>query len=173
MKKIIFLVIFSLSSQLLAEAPVQQQKEIRYLFSFIKDSQCKLNRNGTDYPAEEALEHIAKKYSYFKNEIKTTEDFIKFAATKSTLSGKYYTVNCGDNKTLKTQQWLLAELSRYRSENSMHKVTLCKEPRPQVCTMEYVPVCARLEDGSVKTYSSGCNACADAVVKSYKPKACK
>lgn len=173
MKKIIFLVIFSFSSQLLANAPVQQQKEIRHLFGFIKNSQCKLNRNGTVHPAAEALEHIAKKYSYFKEEIKTTEDFIKFAATKSTLSGIYYTVTCGDNKTQKTQQWLLAELSRFRSENSKDKITLCKEPRPQVCTMEYVSVCARIEGGSAKTYSSGCSACADAVVKSYKSKACK
>ena len=45
--------------------------------------------------------------------------------------------------------------------------TLCEEPRPQVCTMEYRPVCANLSDGSVKTYATGCTACSDAKVVSW------
>jgi hypothetical protein len=49
---------------------------------------------------------------------------------------------------------------------------VCKDPRPQVCTMDYTPVCATLPDGSVKTYSNGCGACADASVKSWVADAC-
>ena len=45
---------------------------------------------------------------------------------------------------------------------------LCEEPRPEICTMEYVPVCGKLIDGSLKTYSNGCNACSDKKVKGYK-----
>ncbi len=37
----------------------------------------------------------------------------------------------------------------------------CSEPRPQVCTMQFEPTCAVLDDGSRKQYSSPCNACAD------------
>jgi hypothetical protein len=48
----------------------------------------------------------------------------------------------------------------------------CEEPRPQVCTMDYRPVCARLSDGSVKTYSNGCSACGDASVSSWTEGAC-
>lgn len=48
----------------------------------------------------------------------------------------------------------------------------CVDPRPQVCTMEYNPVCAVLGNGSSKQYSSPCNACADDAVKSYLPGAC-
>ena len=36
--------------------------------------------------------------------------------------------------------------------------TQCADPRPQVCTMEYAPVCADLIAGSTKEYSSPCNA---------------
>jgi len=43
----------------------------------------------------------------------------------------------------------------------------CEPPRPQVCTMEYVPVCATLEGGKQRDYSSGCNACADDAVVSW------
>jgi len=50
--------------------------------------------------------------------------------------------------------------------------TICEDPRPQVCTMDYTPVCATLQDGSVKTYPNGCGACADANVKSWVADAC-
>ena len=49
----------------------------------------------------------------------------------------------------------------------------CQETRPMVCTMEYRPVCATLADGSVKTYASGCNACADATVTGHVPGVCE
>jgi len=46
-------------------------------------------------------------------------------------------------------------------------VTQCTDPRPQVCTMEYAPVCADLVTGGRKQYSSACNACADDAVSGY------
>lgn len=51
-------------------------------------------------------------------------------------------------------------------------IILCEEPRPQICTREYDPVCAKLQDGNVKTYATGCTSCADPVVQSYKKGAC-
>jgi hypothetical protein len=48
----------------------------------------------------------------------------------------------------------------------------CSDPRPQVCTMEYAPVCARLVAGGEQTYSSPCNACADDAVASYSSGTC-
>ena len=51
-------------------------------------------------------------------------------------------------------------------------VTQCSEPRPQVCTMEYNPVCATLWDGATKQYSSPCNACAHDAVASYLADVC-
>ncbi len=50
--------------------------------------------------------------------------------------------------------------------------TQCSEPRPQVCTMEYAPVCATLIKGGTADYSSGCNACADDAVSSHEPGPC-
>ncbi len=50
--------------------------------------------------------------------------------------------------------------------------TLCEEPRPQVCTMDYRPVCASLRDGATKTYSNGCSACSDAEVISWVENPC-
>ena len=53
------------------------------------------------------------------------------------------------------------------------KMVTCPEPRPEVCTQDYQPVCAQLEDGSFKTYSNGCNACSDPAVVGYRDGACQ
>ena len=45
--------------------------------------------------------------------------------------------------------------------------TVCEEPRPQVCTMEYLPVCGNLSAGGMKTYSNACSACSDAAVAAW------
>ena len=46
-------------------------------------------------------------------------------------------------------------------------VQVCEDPRPQVCTMDYRPVCATHADGSSKTFGNGCSACGDASVVSW------
>ena len=51
--------------------------------------------------------------------------------------------------------------------------TLCEDPRPMVCTMEYMPVCANLAAGGTATYPSGCNACADIAVSAWRPEPCE
>jgi hypothetical protein len=45
--------------------------------------------------------------------------------------------------------------------------TDCTEPRPEACTMEYMPVCGQKEDDSTETYGNKCTACADSSVLSY------
>ena len=57
-------------------------------------------------------------------------------------------------------------------------VTQCKDPRPQICTREYMPVCATKDTGlrcitepcpstEQKTYATGCTACAEPKVINY------
>ena len=51
-------------------------------------------------------------------------------------------------------------------------LTVCTDPRPELCTMQYDPVCARIGEGDAaewKTYSSGCSACSDPQVTAYRP----
>jgi hypothetical protein len=48
----------------------------------------------------------------------------------------------------------------------------CTEPRPQVCTREYRPVCATRRDGTRRTYGNACSACADAGVLTHIPGPC-
>jgi len=48
----------------------------------------------------------------------------------------------------------------------------CTEPRPQVCTRDYRPVCGTKRDGTRQTYGNACSACADANVVSHIPGPC-
>jgi len=60
----------------------------------------------------------------------------------------------------------------------------CKDPRPQICTREYRPVCAIKDTGircvttpcqstTHKTYGNACSACGDPKVISYHSGACE
>jgi hypothetical protein len=51
-------------------------------------------------------------------------------------------------------------------------LTACTDPRPQMCTMEYNPVCGMLRGGGEKTYSTGCTACSDSAVTGYRAGEC-
>jgi len=49
---------------------------------------------------------------------------------------------------------------------------VCKNPRPQICTREYIPVCGTVA-AEVKTYGNACTACSDSNVSSYRTGACE
>lgn len=97
-----------------ADVPSAQRPEVEYLLGLVKNSPCKFERNGKLYDGEKAYEHIKKKYEYFRDEITSTETFIEYAATKSMMSGKYYLVLCAAAEPVKTSDWLLEELKKYR-----------------------------------------------------------
>jgi hypothetical protein len=58
------------------------------------------------------------------------------------------------------------------SENNATASTVCTEPRADMCTREYRPVCGLTQDGTRKDYSNGCTACADATVESWEEGLC-
>ena len=51
-------------------------------------------------------------------------------------------------------------------------LNLCTDPRPEICTQDYTPVCGVHEDGSRRTYSNGCTACSNAEVVGSLPGPC-
>jgi hypothetical protein len=89
--------------------------EINYLIKYFETSDCQYERNGEMYNGIEAAEHITSKYNYFKDKIDSTEDFTKYSATRSEISGKYYMIHCDGHAPAKIQSWLTQELQRYRS----------------------------------------------------------
>lgn len=109
------ILVFAFMSTNVSSSP---QKEIDHLLQFVSITSCQYERNGTFHNGSEAVEHINKKYNYFKSKIDTAEDFIKYSATKSKMSGNYYRIHCNSHKPVNSQDWLLTELNNYRSTNN-------------------------------------------------------
>ncbi|MBT8370704.1 MAG: DUF5329 domain-containing protein [Deltaproteobacteria bacterium] len=89
---------------------------INYLLAFVENSECKFIRNDKEHSAENAAAHMRKKYQYFKDKIKTPEDFIRLAATKSLITNKPYLVRLKNGKLVKSETWLLQALDVFQKE---------------------------------------------------------
>ncbi|WP_392344507.1 YfeK family protein [Pseudoalteromonas prydzensis] len=99
-------------SQLSMAASADQ--EVSHLISFIEQSKATFIRNGDEHTSEEAAEHLAMKYRKAKRYAKTADDFIANLASKSSWSGKPYTVILADGSTLTANKWLTNELMLFR-----------------------------------------------------------
>jgi hypothetical protein len=99
-----------------AQQPTIAQMEITYLLNFVEISGCAFYRNGSWYDSVQAEKHLHAKLDYLlaRNRIKTAEDFIEQAASKSSLSGHSYEVRCGACPTTTSGNWLKSVLARYR-----------------------------------------------------------
>ncbi len=98
----------------MADVPEVERPEVRHLLEYLRTSGCELERNGARHSGPDAYLHVKRKYEYFRSEITSTETFIEYAATRSTMSGEYYRVHCGDGPPIRTRDWLLEELWRIR-----------------------------------------------------------
>ncbi len=94
------------------------QQEINHLLEFVSNTTCQYERNCSFYDGVRAEQHIKKKYEYFKDRIHSAEDFIKYSATKSTISGNQYKIHCADMAVQNSSDWLLDELKKYRDSDS-------------------------------------------------------
>ena len=52
-------------------------------------------------------------------------------------------------------------------------MTLCSNPRPEICTMEYDPVCGFSDNDESGNFASACTACSDITVTGYLPGECQ
>jgi len=143
--------------------------------------------NNGSYPLYDftasGLDHTNEKYANAKNSYRVAGPYaqynfglveIDWEAKPSPLI--MLKVIGADGSTAFEHQITLASLSpaqKYESGTGVETLTFCPEPRPQVCTQDYRPVCAQLRDGSFKTYSNGCSACTDPAVTAYSGGACE
>ncbi|MBD3671137.1 MAG: DUF5329 domain-containing protein [Gammaproteobacteria bacterium] len=100
----------------MADVPGEQKREVDYLLEYVAQTDCTIIRNGTRHDADEAVSHIQQKYEYFRDRIDSTESFIEYAASRSTLSGRDYQVDCPGQAIQTTSQWLRDALSAYRAQ---------------------------------------------------------
>jgi Family of unknown function (DUF5329) len=114
------LIILSLCAlSALADVPESQKHEVEHLLEFVESTKCTFERNGRMHSGEEASKHINRKYKHYRDQITSTEEFIEYAATKSSMSGKDYLVYCETDTPVKSKDWLLEELRNYRQNEAI------------------------------------------------------
>ena len=96
--------------------PTLATTEISSLLVAIGASGCDFYRNGSWHDAQVAQAHLTDKYRWLAghDRIRTAEDFIEMAATRSTLSGVAYEVRCAGLAPVSSNSWLTAQLRRLR-----------------------------------------------------------
>lgn len=112
-----FASILTLQPNTLADVPESQKSEVKNLLEFVETTGCTFERNGKKYNGERASKHIKRKYNHFRDKITTTEEFIEYSGTKSTISGNFYLVYCDESNPVESRDWLLEELTRFRKQS--------------------------------------------------------
>jgi hypothetical protein len=104
------------------DGPGQQSENIesaiQFLLKHVADSGLTFIRNSERHASFDAAEHMNSKYEYFRDKIKTPEDFIQRCASKSLMSGKPYLVVLENGEEVRTDAWLLRALASYRHGQS-------------------------------------------------------
>lgn len=100
--------------------PAPVRTEINALMARLESSGCRFNRNGDWHPAAEAKAHLLKKLDAVERQttVTRTEQFIELAATRSSMSGQAYQVQCGQAAAVPSASWLGSQLQIVRSSSN-------------------------------------------------------
>ena len=96
-------------------APVRA--EIDALLARLETSGCRFGRNDEWYAGADAKAHLLRKLEYIEKygTITTAQQFIDVAATKSSVSGAPYVVQCANAAAVPSGAWLTAQLQALRA----------------------------------------------------------
>ena len=67
-------------------------------------------RNGVEYSAVDAAQHLRNKWDAARDEIKSAEQFIESVGSKSSMSGKPYMIELPDGKIMSAEEFLRDQL---------------------------------------------------------------
>ena len=106
--------LFLASALCIAQSNIEQQK-IEYLIGEVgKLHDAHFIRNGTQYDADRAADHLRMKFRYATSRIKTAEDFIAYCATGSSVTGEKYQIRFADGRTVEAAAFLKGKLAEFK-----------------------------------------------------------
>ncbi|MDR2870955.1 MAG: DUF5329 domain-containing protein [Xanthomonadaceae bacterium] len=93
------------------------QVEIPRLLQTLGDSDCRFQRNEKWYDATVARAHLQRKYHWMlqRDLVRSTEQFIEQAASRSSRSGQVYRVDCPGQTQMDSATWFDTQLRHIRS----------------------------------------------------------
>jgi hypothetical protein len=106
MKNIIILLFIGLSLPSIAK-PLTENQKIDKLIEYTRNlKDATFIRNGSEYTAVQAADHLQLKRKNAGSDIKTARQFIKDLASVSSMTGKAYIIKFKDGKTYKFGDFL-------------------------------------------------------------------
>ncbi len=105
--------VFHLAEGSLSTSDLSEAQRIELLIAFVEDLEgAMFVRNGKEYAAAEAAQHLRDKWDWNAEEIRTAEEFIRLVATRSSQTGELYLIRLPDGSERQTAQLLSEELAR-------------------------------------------------------------
>jgi hypothetical protein len=113
MKKLLPIFLMLLIVQGFAQPPLTESEKTDRLILFVRNLKgAVFIRNGGEHTPEAAADHLQMKREKAGSRIKTARDFIDKIATKSSVSGTYYTIRFPNGKVFSCQMVLNNELRK-------------------------------------------------------------
>lgn len=96
-----------------------EQREIDYLIESIAVLQeAHFVRNGEEFDAPQAADHLRVKLRRAGDKITTAEDFITYCATGSSVTGQKYLIRFADGRRIDAAVFLRDRLATYRTRKA-------------------------------------------------------
>jgi hypothetical protein len=87
---------------------------IQYLITSVENLQgVKFIRNGQEYEAKKAAEHLRLKLKTAGSRIKTAQDFIRFCASRSSVTGLPYQIRFPDGRLIEAEAYFKNTLTAF------------------------------------------------------------
>ena len=111
---IVGLMLLLLIPNVLQARDTREEQRIEHLLRTVESLKgAVFIRNGTEYDAREAGRHLRQKLKLAGDRVKTAEDFIETCASRSSISGRAYTIRLADGTITETAPFFRARLRDY------------------------------------------------------------
>jgi len=102
-----------LGAQTATSQPMTETQKIEALIKIVDElKDATFIRNGDVHDCHAAAKHMRDKWDAQKSKIKTAEDFIEKAASKSSVSGKPYLIRFSDGREVESGTFLREQLQK-------------------------------------------------------------
>ena len=104
-----------------ATRPAAEQGKIDWLLKEIGNSRATFIRNGKEYDAARAVDHLKFKLLWAGRRVQTARQFIVGVASRSQETGKPYEIRLSEGRQMPFEEWLLERLAVYEKGESARK----------------------------------------------------
>jgi Family of unknown function (DUF5329) len=100
-----------------ADLPPLESQKIDFLINAIRDlGDAQFVRNGSAYDSRTAATHLRRKWKYAGSRVKSAEDFIRYCASASSVSGVPYQIHFADGRVMTSEAFLRQKLLDFSTQ---------------------------------------------------------